>query len=158
MTTKQKQATTASTSGEFSFKLTDDDDGLSTLKRNVAKSGILSGQSTLQRMPKSLPETIAEKERAIELDDVESLEEEDATTTFKMPIHLLASTGFEKVEEFPFGEDADYDCEKSTYFTLPSMPHSISDPSLQSTASEIDAHETSFGNPLFKKEDAETRF
>ena len=158
MTAKQQHAATASASGEFSFKLTDDDDGLSTLKRNVAKSGLLSGQSTLQRMPESLPETIAEKERAVELDDVERLEEEEATTTYKMPLHLLTSNGFEKIEEFPFGEDIDHDCEKSTYFSLPSMPHSISNPSLHSTASEIDAHGTSFGNPLFTKEDAETRF
>ena len=153
MTSKKPRATTASTSDEFSFQFFDDDDGMSTLKRNVAKSGMLSGLSTLQRIPKSLPETIGEKERAAELADAEISEEEEASTTFKLPTHQLLSDTVETVEQLSQGGDKDYEFEENVCFSLPTVPHSTSNPSLHSTASETDAQVTSFNNPLFAKKD-----
>ena len=137
-TSKWQHATTASKSDEFSFTITDDgddddDDGISTPRQNIAKSGIPSRHSTHQCIPKSLPKMIAEKEMAAELDDVENLAEDEATTTFKMPVHVLVNDGFEKVKE------------------LPAVSHSISNPSLQPTTSETDAHETSLYNPLYEQ-------
>ena len=136
MISRQPCTTNASASEEFSFQLSDDDDAMSTLKRNVAKS-------------RSLPETIAEKEKVAELADIESLEEEGAMTTFKLPAQLLVSGSMEFAEEFSLGGDADHDFEKSTCFTLPVMPHSTSNPSFQSITSETDAQETSINNPMF---------
>ena len=153
MTSKKQLSSPASASDVFAFQLADDDDGLSTPKRNVAKSGIPSGYSTNQCLPKSLPETIEEKAKSSKVADVESLEEEEATTIFKLPVHRLLSKGLEIVEPSSYGGDTDHDFEKCTYFVLPAIPHAISNPSLQSTASETHVHVTNFENPLVANKD-----
>ena len=158
MTSRQQHATTASANDEFSLRLSTDDDGISTLKRNVAKSGILSGLSTLQRTPRSLPETIAEKEKAAELADIESSEEKGTTTTFKLPTQLIVSDSLEIIERISLGGDTDYEFEQSTYIRLPAMPYSTSNPNLQSMTLEADEQETSLYNPMFMEKDEETEF
>ena len=145
MTSKQQQVTSTSTCADFSLnKLSDDEDGMNTLKRNVAKSGILSGSSTLQRTLKSIPEAIAEKEKCAELAEVEILEEEDATTPLKLPVHL--SDGLEIVDQLSLDGDPDHCLEKG----LPAMPLSTANPNLQSKTSE-----SGFTNPIFVGKDEE---
>ena len=159
MTSKKPPSSTASASDVFSFQLEDDDDGMSTLKRNVAKSGILPGSSTLQRLPKGLPETIEEKDKSAEVANVESLEEEEATTTFKFPADLLVNDVLENVDAFSYSGDIDLDIENTTctFLDLPAMSSSVSNPSLQSMTSETDVYVTSFTNPLLMMENKETR-
>ena len=147
MTSKPQQVTTTSACVDFSFKLSDDNDGMSTLKQNIAKSGILTESSTLEHMLKSIPQAIAEKEKSAELVDIESLEEKEAITPLKLQAHL--SDGLEIVNQLSLDGDQDHGLEKS----LSAMPLSTSNPSLQSATSET-GH--GFNNTIFVGKDDET--
>ena len=151
--TIQKTFITTSANDEFSVKVSNDDDdnGKSTLKLNLAKSGILPGLSTIQHAPLSLPETIAEKEEAAEFADIEGSEKVKVTTTFMLPLHVqedvIENDGFENTEKFSLpGEEMDYDVENAC-LALPTMSHSTSSRSLLSTKSETSVHITSFTTP-----------
>ena len=147
MASKQQQVTSTSSCVEFSLKLSDDNEGMNTLKQNIAKSGIVSGSSTLQCNLKSVPEAIAEKEKSTELAEVESLQKENATTALKLPVHL--SDGLEIADQLSLDGDQGHSLEKSSS----AMPLSNSKSSLQSKTSET-GH--CFNNPIFVGKDDKT--
>ena len=159
----QKVSITTTAKDEFSFNAPiDDGDGHDTLKHDLAKSGVLSGLSTIQHMSMSLPETITEKEEAAEFAGIKDLEESRVSTTFKLPPHvqddIIVNNGLEEAEKYSLlGGETDHSME-GTYLNLPTMPHSISNPSLLSIRSESDSHIISFTNPMFVEEDEEAQF
>ena len=156
-TTRQEHPITASVNDESSIRLSHDKDENGTLKRNLAKSDLTSGLSTIQRMPMNIPEVIAEKEEAVELAGVESLEETRPATTFKLPPDIILHCNSETAEQPSLNEGTECNVEKGSSFSLSTMPLSISNPSVYSPWSETDQQITILGNPM-TVEDEETHF
>ena len=110
------------TNDEPSIELsTIDQDQNSALERNMSKSATLSETPTMKHTPPSIPERVANKEKAHEIGD--DIEEKQVTTT--------GCTS------------------ESTYFSLPSLIYSPSTSSLNSIDLETGACATTiFANPM----------
>ena len=138
----------ASINYESSMELYHNKHESNTPKQGLAKSGITSRLSTLQQKPSSIPETVTEKEEAIELANIEGLEEAGAETTFKIPPEVIFNENCEAFEQLCMKEEANHDLEKGNFFTVPAMPLSIPNASFDTAMSETNGEITILKNPM----------
>ena len=125
-----------------------DQDRNRTLKRNVFKSDTLSEAPTAKDEPLSVPELVAKREEALNFVDVDDFDGEQAMTAFELPTDRIGSI-FENPDKLSLGAETGPEWE-TTYFGLPTLTYSPSNPSLHAINTQTDAHFAIFDNPMLQ--------